>query len=166
MTDQDLVTLQTSGRPVEFRGRRIAAHSTEGPTSQRWTEMELYRHTDGTGRYELYVIGRSVVYHLLDYSCGPHASPAGTATDAAKVDADLYEPCTRCRPDELEDMAPGATVGMETNRYSVHECADVDAVLGRLRSPDGSLNEFREPARRLLDQARLVDENFSAPRRV
>lgn len=142
-------------RTYEFTGTMIASESSERPTSLRWTEFELYHLTDGTDRFVLAVIGRSVVYHVRDNECGPRQSESGKLVDAVELGEDA-EPCPRCLPADL-DMVQGM-VRTELDRYSVHVCESPSDVVEQLRSP--TTREISVTAMRLLEQALEVDGRF------
>ena len=140
---------------IEFEGELIAEVTTELPDAPRWTEMELYRLTDGTGRYVLHVVGRSVVYHVHDSDCN-----SGTATDAATLPGDA-EPCLTCKPTAYTDTE---TVDFEDDRHSAHVCATAADVLVSLRSTGSraSSRPFSTPALRLLAIAKQKDPAIGA----
>jgi len=159
MEDQDiarLVRVPDVDKVLEFEGELLADVTTEVPDSPRWTEMELYHLTDGTGRYVLHVVGRSVVYHVHDGPCN-----SGTATAAVEIPDDA-EPCQVCRPGR--DLPDDVTFDYEDDRHSAHVCADAPAVLVALRSTGSRATSrpFSNPAMRLLAAARQCDRDIDA----
>ncbi len=163
----ELLQVRDADRVLEFHGTELAYVSTETAASPRWTEMSLFHLTDGTDRYVLQTVGRSVIYHGHDSACN-----SGTATRALDLPEDA-EPCPRCRPrvfdPDLEAVTDGDTVDLESDRYGVHVCAAAGDVITRLRISRvnaGALDSFSAPAMRLLDHARQVDAGIAAALQV
>jgi len=161
----EVLRVRDADRVLEFYGTRIADVTTESARSQRWTDMNLYHLTDGTDRYVLQTVGRSVVYHEHDSACN-----SGTATRVFDLPEDA-EPCTRCRPPVYVDCDDDETVvDLESNRYSVYVCATATDVISRLRisrvTATATLDSFSAPAMRLLDHARQVDAGVAAALQV
>lgn len=147
---------------LEFPGELVTDSSSDDRTQPRWTDLTLYRVTDGSGRYVLQVVGRSVVYHAVN-GCerGVHVNLADLADrylDDACEDP-VPEPCPECKPIDIEaDLSevPTAdlTVKLEVDRYSAYECRGVPELLKRLRLANG---KYSMPALLLLDRAKRVD---------
>lgn len=162
----ELLRVRDADRVLEFQGTRIAYVSTESASSPRWTEMNLFHLTDGTDRYVLQTVGRSVVYHGHHSECN-----SGTAVFMANLPEDA-EPCTRCRPPtfypdgDADDRR--TAVDLESDRYSVYVCALATDVITRLRisRANTALDSFSAPAMRLLDHARQVDAGIAAALQV
>lgn len=151
-----VIKLAMLDRTLEFQGELVESATMETAEQQRWTELELYRVTDGTGRYVLYVLGRSVVYHVHDGACN-----TGTPMKVRDLDEDA-EPCKECHPDGLE---MDALVDRETDRSSAYVCETVAEVLDHLRSrraPD----RFTAPGLKLLEKVVAVDEVFARAMRT
>jgi hypothetical protein len=148
-----LVRVPDVDKVIEFEGQLVADVTTELPDAPRWTEMDLYHLTDGTGRYVLHVVGRSVVYHRHDSECN-----SGTKTPLIDVPDDA-EPCPNCHPSEGHIY-----VDVEDDRHSAHVCADAQAVLVALRSTGSRATSrpFSTPALRLLATARQRDPAIDA----
>lgn len=151
-----VVKLALLDRTLEFQGTLVEDATTETAEQQRWTELELYRVTDGTGRYVLHVLGRSVVYHAHGSACN-----TGTPTRMGDLDEDA-EPCRDCGPG-----CPGADelVDRETDRASAYVCETVGEVLDHLRSrraPD----RFTAPGLKLLEKVIAVDDVFASAMRT
>lgn len=135
--------------------------STETDRAPRWTEMALYKVTDG--RYVLSVVGRSVVYHEHAGLCN-----SGVPTPVDQLGDDLLEdlePCQRCEPPETRDLAGVLTVDLEEDRHTVHVCANADAVVEKLRNPKATSTSrgtgmISGPGQRLLAIAASVDEGI------
>jgi hypothetical protein len=158
--------VRDADRVLEFQGTRIAYVSTESASSPRWTEMSLFHLTDGTDRYVLQTVGRSVVYHGHHSECN-----SGTAVRAFDLPEDA-EPCTRCRPPTFQDCegeVDDSRVDLESDRYSVYVCALATDVIARLRisrANSTALDSFSAPAMRLLDHARQVDAGIAGALQV
>jgi hypothetical protein len=161
-----LTRIPDSGRTLEFHGVEIAYVTTESPTLPRWTEMRLYKVTDGTGRYVLSVVGRSVVYHQhRDDGTGCNAGVATLAENLFdKVGDTDAEPCFRCHPTAVEDIPLDMMIDMEKDRYSVHVCADAAAVIEKLRNKKNATahtpGTISGPGQRLLDIAVGIDPSM------
>lgn len=164
---QSLVHIPNDDGVLEFAGRLIAASSTEQPGKPRWVELELYQVTDGTGRYVLHRIGRSVVYHRSDGPC--HRGVTVPATDLDHTS----QPCPLCRPAApgIAKAIPHALISIETDYHATQLCDAASQVLDRLRmrDPMAALEEdgdgvirgtYSEPAQRLLEGAKRNDESF------
>jgi hypothetical protein len=149
----DLVRVPGEIHPYEFHGRLVADVTTETDESPRWTEMELYRFTDGTGRYLVHIAGRSVVYHEHDSMCN-----AGSPTTRDQLLEDA-EPCPRCRPD-VRGQDDTYVIDAESDRHSVTVCEAATDVLQALRLP--GRRGYSAPAQRLLERAKLADQGFAA----
>lgn len=138
--------------------------------SQRWSEFALYRHVDG--RYVLYVVGRTLVYHHIRNSCGPQGARSGHPVAVSEVARDEHlgpdaSPCRKCLPPELVDLATGSAVDCEVNRFTVDVCADPPEVLAVLRMPAGtSTRPYSAPAERLIEAAKAADPEFAAALRT
>lgn len=132
-------------RNREFTGVHIAAASTETPDYPRWTTMDLYRTDDG--RYILYTVGHSVVYHLINSPCN-----SGTYTEADRLPEDA-EPCPRC----AAPAHPDGPVNLENPLIKLVACADADGVRTALTHTDrktGTVAVSHVAQRLLMDAAR------------
>lgn len=164
------VRVRDTKEVLEFQGELVTDSSSDDRNQPRWTELVLYRLTDGSGRYVLQTVGRSVVYHApsgcVHGDRGVRVKLADLADrylDEACTD-DVPEPCPDCRPLDIEAVDPDddLEVKMEVDRYAAYECRDVDDFLQRLRLTKGkSAGQFSMPALLLLDRARLVDETIA-----
>jgi hypothetical protein len=143
-----LIRVTDSAGVKEFMGVLLSDVTTEDPRVNRWTDMQLYKVTDGTGRYVLYIIGRSVVYHEYKGICN---SGVRTTTTALPEDS---EPCPRCEPTLLETV-----VALEEDRYTIHVCANAQEVLSNLRNRRSG-NTISGPAQRLLSEASIGDDGI------
>jgi hypothetical protein len=158
-----LVRVRDTKEVLEFQGELVTDSSSDDRSQPRWTELVLYRLTDGTQRYVLQVIGRSTVYHAAD-GCErgvpvPLADLADRYLDEACTEP-IPEPCEVCRPRDVEAVEPNdeTVVKMEVDWYSAYECQNVDELLQRLRLTKGrSMGQFSMPALLLLDRAKSVD---------
>lgn len=156
-----LIKIPTGGQPFQFAGELISDKSTERREVQRWTELRLYRTLDGTGRYVLVSIGRSVRYHTHNSPCGQ-----GTETHSNSFPLDA-EPCPRCRPDRDWQSNPGL-YHMETDNYTPIVCQDAFEVIDSLgedvnrKAKRGTPNKIlSSPAQQLLKQAAEKDEGIA-----
>jgi hypothetical protein len=162
-------------RTYEFQGILIAEASSRRARSTRWAELRLYHVTDGTDRFVLVVIGRSLVYHVLANQCGKAEDEAGILVEAAMLPAGATA-CPRCHilatgAPQFSDAAPEmpastppptlGTVRMESDRYSVYACESAEVVVEHLRSR--STGDLSRTALELMDQAVTVDDRFNAP---
>jgi hypothetical protein len=161
-----LITIPSEGRPLEFAGVLLAEKSTERPEVQRWTDLLLYGTTDGTGRYVLVSVGRSVRYHVYGGMCNQ-----GVRTHTRKFPKDA-EPCPRCRPANWRQH-PG-DYDMETDNYKTRVCRDAFDLIEKLgETPErkdikkGSVKKnLSNPAQQLLEQAAEVDANIARAMQV
>jgi hypothetical protein len=149
----DLLRVPGEDRTYEFHGHLVADVTTETDESPRWTEMELYRFTDGTERYLVHIAGKSVVYHEHDSACN-----AGSPTTRDQL-LDDAEPCPRCQPD-VRGRDDAYVIDAESDRHSVTVCETAADVLQALRLP--GRRGYSAPAQRLLERTKLADERFAA----
>lgn len=157
--DQDLIRITGEDRTYVFHGALITDVTTEASTLPRWTEIELYRFTDGTARYLVHIIGRSVIYHRSGSVCN-----SGVPTPMFDLTEDA-EPCPRCRPPKYVDSdQDDIVVDVESDRHTVAVCATVPEVFNALKVP-GRVG-FTAPAQRLIDRAKLADPVFAAATRT
>jgi hypothetical protein len=144
-----------SGVVFIFEGEIIGEPvSTEIPSQPRWLELELYRVTDGTGRYVLHTVGRSVVYHSRGSSC--NRGVPKRASDLFKEIPDA-EPCRKCHPNRNASVYE-----MEIDKHTTYECTSAADVLTKLkessrRHPDDP-DQLSAPALRLLEMVSQRDE--------
>lgn len=154
-TPPGVIRVRDSARILEFSGEMLAEVSTENPTLPRWTEMRLYKVTDGTNRYVLSIIGRSVVYHVTNGICN-----AGVPVTAEKLPGDA-EPCRRCTPPRSDALDDDVQIDLEEDRYTVHVVDGPDAVVSKLRNPrtatETRLGAISGPGQRLLAIAAAAD---------
>lgn len=151
----DLIQVEGEDRTYGFRGRLLAHVTTETDASPRWTEIELYELTDGTGRYVVHIVGRSVLYHHHDSPCN-----AGVPTKMLDLVEDA-EPCPRCQPPRYRDCdQDDLVVDAESDRHTITVCAGVTEVLDALRLPNR--RGYSAPAQRLLDEVRHSHPEFAA----
>lgn len=156
---------------LEFPGELVTDSSSDDRNQPRWTELVLYRLTDGTRRYVLQTIGRSVVYHAVT-GCvhgdrGVRVRLADLADRYLAEDCtdDIPEPCPDCQPLDIEAVTASddLEVKMEVDRYAAYVCDDVDGLLRRLELTKGkSSGQFSMPALLLLDRARVLDPAIAA----
>jgi hypothetical protein len=147
-----LIRLRDSYREVEFNGVLLSEVSTDNSSSPRWTEMELYKITDGTGRYVLSVMGRSVVYHQHNGQCN-----SGVPVSIKEIDEE-YEPCHRCNPPAPHALAGTVTVDLEEDRPQVHVVSDPQELLKKLHNPRA--NAISGPGQRLLAIAAFYEDGI------
>ena len=152
---------------LEFTGERVTdSTSDENNDHHRWTDLVLYRLTDGSGRYVLQTIGRSIIYPAVD-GCerGVHTKLADLADRYLDDECEdpVPEPCPVCQPLDIEADDLGDTiVKMEIDRYAAHVCRDVGDLLQRLRlTRSKSPGQFSMPALLLLDRAKVLDEGIA-----
>lgn len=150
-----LIKLRDSWRDVEFVGVRLAEVSTDNSSNPRWTEMELYRISEGPnkGKYVLSVMGRSVVYHQHDGSCN-----SGVPVSVREIDEE-FEPCHRCNPPAPEALISVSTVDLEEDRPKVDVVADPQELLRKLYSP--KLSAISGPGQRLLAKAAFQEDGVT-----
>lgn len=159
MPDRSPGTVEVEGEdhPYVFAGELLASVTTETADTPRWTEIELFRFTDGTGRYLVHIVGRSVLYHVRGSTCN-----AGVPTPMWELPEDA-EPCPRCHPAPLR-ADNGLPIDAENDRHTVTVCADVAEVLQALRLP--GRRGYSAPAQRLLDHVKQLDPVFGAATRA
>jgi hypothetical protein len=148
----ELRRLRDSYREVEFVGELLSEVSTDNNSSPRWTEMELYRITEGdsTGKYVLSVMGRSVVYHVHNGTCN-----SGVPVGVKEIDEE-FEPCHRCNPPRPAELGRVLTVDLEEDRPQVHVVADPQELLRKLHNPKA--NAISGPGQRLLAIAAMNED--------
>lgn len=157
----ELIVIPSEGRPLEFAGVLLAEKSTERPEVQRWTDLLLYGTCDGTNRYVLVSVGRSVRYHVHKGICNQ-----GVRTHTRKFPKDA-EPCPRCAPADWHTH-PG-DYDMETDNYKTRICRDAFDLIVKLgETPErkdtrkGTAHRnLSNPAQQLLEQAAEVDANIA-----
>lgn len=165
------VRLRTAGPSVQFEGEIVATSSsdvTTKPAKPKWTELELYRKTDGSGEYVLHVIARSVTYHS-DNGCdnGVRVKLADLATRYLDINCEepTPEPCSICHPLDIldeDDIPKDMEVSAEVDWHTVYVCRTVDELLTNLRQTKGpKVGQFGMPALVLLDRARRVDSTIA-----
>lgn len=153
----DVIRVQDAGDTKQFRGVKLSWVSTESERTPRWTEMALYKMTDGTERYVLHVIGRSVIYHEVGSACN-----SGVSTNSTNVPGDA-EPCFKCNPANRGGIPIEDVVAMEEDRYTVHVCATPERVVAQLRNPrmgGRTAGVISGPGQRLLNEAALKDDGI------
>lgn len=139
---------------IRFIGERLGYSSTETPTSNRWTEIEIYR--TNAGKYIIHRIGVSLVYHARSTRV---LCDAGVKTRFRDLPTDSV-PCQRCRPEapnSPEDAPSDYVVNAELDRHTADIC-DAGEVRDQLslRHPSGQ-TFLSTPAKRALDQALAAD---------
>lgn len=149
-----LVRVQGDDTVLEFNGELIATATTHWPGKPRWLDMELWRVTDGTGRYVIGRVGRSLVYHKHDGPCGRGVPVLATDLDATAI------PCVDCGAPALNitKAMPGRHVMKEAEHPSAEVCEGAQEVLQALRMSGVG---YSAPAQRLLDIARLRDQRVN-----
>jgi hypothetical protein len=167
--DGPLIKIPTGGQPFQFAGELIVERSTERPQVQRWTDLRLYRTLDGTGRYVVVSIGRSVRYHDQNSICGQ-----GVRTHTNRFPKDA-EPCPRCQPERDWKGNPGY-YDMETDNFTPRVCEDALEVIDALgeiadkknaKSRRGTNHKIlSSPAQQLLKEAAQVDEGIARAMRM
>lgn len=165
-----LVTVPNDDEVLEFPGELIATSSTRLDGKNRWTELELYRVTDGSGRYVLHRIGMSALYHRHgNRTCGKGVTRPATALTAESVPCHI---CTPPLPAVLKAL-PGAQADIEVAHHGARICADATDVIKRLRWDDASSSgigggtSYSIPAQQLIDEAKYKDEGiYNAMTRV
>lgn len=137
-----------------FTGERIAVASTERQDDPRWTEIEIYKTTNGN--YVVHRTGRSVVYHLAD---GPCNFGVGTKGKDLPPDAEPCRPENKrygrsCQPPAPDDphFDPDATYEMELDLSSADVC-EAEEVPRRLSQVRGNTESMSSVSRRALQLA-------------
>lgn len=152
-----LVQVPGADGVVEFHGILLSEVSTE-TDRPRWLEIELYKITDGTDRYVLHLNGRSVLYHSNESDCN-----TGLPTLASQLPGDA-EPCFKCCPPRLNRLDVDSVVDLESDRHTVHVCADAQEVVDQLKLPYRKINYYNRAgfeSRRLSSPAQLLLEKAS-----
>jgi hypothetical protein len=155
MTEPKQYTRRDATHPVRFTGIQLAFESTETDNALRWTELELFKVTEGkfAGWYFLHRVGQSVVYHK------PKACGFGVQTSWDKVPTDA-EPCPVCKPGPGQQVE----VWLESPRPNIDRCETpehVENVLLMKPRRDGS-RFLSTPARNLLAKAAQSDAGIKA----
>ncbi len=167
---QELIVVEgdVGEEDLEFPGYLLASVGTRGAIpghkleyQLRWTELNLYAVTDGTGRYVLQVVGRSIAYHRAGGPCN-----RGVEMRVKDIPEAVYhdlEACQQrnCKPEELGDLPVNTRVRVERNRSSADECPNVDGVVAALWKPRSRLiSGLDELAKDLLTEAAIKDSAF------
>src|SRR5277367_2869186 len=113
-----LVRVQGDDQVYEFNGELIATATTHRQGKPRWLDMELWRVTDGTGRYVIGRVGKSLVYHKHDGPCG-----RGVPVPAMELGFDAIS-CADCGALALNVVKaiPGKFVMREAEHPSAEVC--------------------------------------------
>lgn len=165
------IRLRTAGPSMQFQGVLISTSSsdvTTKPVKPQWTELELYRKTDGSNDYVLHVIARSVVYHAergCDNGVRVNLRDLADRYLDPQCEEPVPEPCAVCRPQDIEDdvIAPDVVVSAEVDWHTVYVCHNLDELLANLRQTKGpKKDQFGMPALILLERARAVDPILAA----
>jgi hypothetical protein len=118
-----VIHIQDAAQVYEITGVRVDHVSTEVPQKPQWLEISLYRCHDGTGRYVLHFVGRSVLYHTSGSQCNTGV-PTAVSDRIFPRDA---EPCRRCKPVRItqlnQDELSDTVFELEMDRHKV-ETAD------------------------------------------
>jgi hypothetical protein len=117
----------------QFNGYLLHRVSTEVRHKPQWLEIELWKVTDGTGRYVLHFTGKSVLVHKYGSDCN---TGVPTAFSELSIDA---ESCRKCRPD-LQHALPTAIFEAETDRHKAEIC-DGTPVAGADEAETGAVEE-------------------------
>jgi hypothetical protein len=135
------------------------------PDAPRWLEIEIWKVTESeTGvEYVTHLVGRTVVYHATkNKTCN-----TGVEVRVGEIPDDEYEtaePCPKCKPGDLNDFPPGATVSMEKDRHTVHYCYTPQDAINSLKvAPPGKPKEegvLSAPAQRLITQVTPRDKGI------
>jgi hypothetical protein len=166
-TENQVIRVLNAGGPLEFSGTLLGEVSTQINRSPRWTEISLYKVTDGTQRYVLHSCGASVVYHKHNGPCN-----TGVPTHAEDMPLD-GEPCRVCRPARVPDDPEewykedllGTQWDLETDRHTTHVCKDPKEVVEKLRFPRSNKilgGTLSGPAQRLLNMVAKHDPDIAA----
>jgi hypothetical protein len=131
--DGTLIKVRGEVLVYEFFGELLANVTKDNPNAERWTDINLYRFTDGTGRYFLQSIGRSWVYHRVGGPC-----KRGIPTAVGDVSDDFYDnasPCSvpGCCPEPLDVLSDDDEVRQERSVYQTWECATPKDIIQGLR---------------------------------
>lgn len=151
----NLVRVQDDDHVIEFSGEKVAFATTHWAGKPRWLDIQLWRVTDGSGRYVIQRVGRSLVYHKYNGPCSRGVPFAVTELSHDAV------PCSDCAapPLNIARTIPGGLVMREADHPSAVVCASAADVLASLRLPEIG---YSAPAQRLLDTARLNDTAINA----
>ena len=109
------VKIQDADRFKEFSGYMVKRISTEVPSKPQWLEIEIWKVMDGTCRYVLHFIGKSVLVHEENSDCN-----TGIPTPASQLHEDA-EPCRKCRP-VLQGAPSDKIFEAETDRHKIEIC--------------------------------------------
>lgn len=156
----ELVKLTGALTTLEFRGELLSDVTTDNGRSPRWTDMKLYRITEGAnaGKYVLGIIGCTVVYHRHGSDCN-----TGVPTAFGELPEEA-EPCERCTPPGDADRS--LMVDLEEEWRNVQVCDDSAAVVEVLRATNrgkraqGRAGSLSRPAEQLLQRAMRKDSSF------
>lgn len=152
------IELEGPTSSVTFTGWCLAEVSTRTRRSLRWTMMELYRiqNPQTDTNYVLYIIGRSVLFHLEDSDCNSGVlMPFGELPEEAA-------PCRDCVT-QSKTFGDEELVTFEDDLLTIHRCATAAEVIEKLFqiNHDTSKPEISRPALRLLKNASIIDPAFN-----
>jgi hypothetical protein len=134
-----------------------STHAHSAPLKPRWLEMELYRFTDGTHRYLVHLVGKSVIYHIQGAGCD-----TGVPTPLSELPED-GEACPICTPPSIsvmDELATPPLASLEQDYNTVYTGDGPHGLLEEMEKrrpknfPSGRLSA---PAQRLLDLAAQKD---------
>jgi hypothetical protein len=147
-----MISVKDRERTLQFNGSLLAKSTSEGKTSTRWIEFELYKTESGS--YILSRVGVSLVFHGAACSLvsryNLQESPSSSLTKNAT-------PCYDCDPDESLGL-----IFPEKHRYWAQVFEKPEAVLGALyKFDDYGTKYLTSVAQRLLEAAAKLDSDIA-----
>ena len=149
--------VRDGSRELRFNGAVLGSVTSQRPAAPRWSEIVVYRVTDGT--YLISKVGRSTIAHRP--SCTRVNRRRMVALREARDEARVWRtPCVECRPEvgRVEDMDPDTI--LETTRYSALLGENADAAV-RLLTNDREGGELPRLIRDVLRQASEADPELA-----
>jgi len=156
MGEVGLRTVRDGGRVMRFHAAVIGAATAQRGSAPRWSELVVYRLTDGT--YLISKIGRSTVAHRPDCLRVNHRMIPWS--QAAQHDEATIErvPCPDCRPDLSHGIAPDTM--LEVQRYRAIAASTAERAAQSLQGDRAALM-VPQLVRDILAQCAQADECFA-----
>lgn len=156
MAEFALRVVRDGGRVLRFQGAVLGAATSQRGSTPRWSELVVYRLTDGT--YLISKIGRSTVAHRPSCLRVNHRMITWGSAPAHGEDRVLRVACRDCRPDLSHGIA--ADTMLEVTRYRAILAETAESAAQSLQGDRAALL-MPQIVRDVLAQCAQVDEAFA-----